>query len=264
MNTNYIIKRVPRSRIATFDIFTVGLSRHHIAAILEFDVTVARNKLREMRRNGINISFNAWIVKSISRVLEKNPEACAYLYGKRKLVVFNDINISLVVEKEIEGNKVPMPMVIDRTGEKSAADISREIEQAKKRELSSNDVVISRKTGLAEKVYYLLPGFARRIVWRVMLRYPTIAFREMGNVIVTSVGMIGRINGWFIHRSVHPLSFGIGSVIKKPVVADNEIKIREILNMTILADHDVIDGAPMVRFLGDLTDQIEKGAVTIE
>lgn len=79
----------------------------------------------------------------------------------------------------------------------------------------------------------------------------------MGNVVITSVGMMGMINGWFIHKSVHPLSFGIGSVLKKPVVVGNEIKIREILNMTILVDHDVIDGAPMVRFLGDLTRHIE-------
>ncbi len=81
----------------------------------------------------------------------------------------------------------------------------------------------------------------------------------MGNVAVTSVGMMGKINGWFIHKSVHPVSFGVGSVIKKPVVFENEVKIREILNMTILVDHDVVDGAPMVRFLDDLTDYVENG-----
>jgi pyruvate/2-oxoglutarate dehydrogenase complex dihydrolipoamide acyltransferase (E2) component len=79
----------------------------------------------------------------------------------------------------------------------------------------------------------------------------------MGSVVVTPVGMMGRINGWFIHKSVHPLSFGIGSVLKKPVVIGDEILIREILNMTILVDHDVIDGAPMVRFLNELTAGIE-------
>jgi len=42
-------------------------------------------------------------------------------------------------------------------------------------------------------------------------------------------------------------------------VVDNEIKIREILNVTILVDHDVIDGAPMVRFLNDLTKSVETG-----
>ncbi|MGM0498153.1 MAG: 2-oxo acid dehydrogenase subunit E2 [Bacteroidota bacterium] len=38
------------------------------------------------------------------------------------------------------------------------------------------------------------------------------------------------------------------------------MKIREILNMTILIDHDVIDGAYMVRFLKELTRNIEMGA----
>lgn len=76
--------------------------------------------------------------------------------------------------------------------------------------------------------------------------------------------MMDRINGWFIHKSVHPLSFGVGSIIKKPVAIDNEIKIREILNMTILVDHDVIDGAPMVRFLNDLTNYLETGSMFVE
>lgn len=59
--------------------------------------------------------------------------------------------------------------------------------------------------------------------------------------------MIARVNGWFIHRSVHPVSFGIGSVIRKPVVVNDEVKVREILNMTILVDHDLVDRVPMVR-----------------
>ncbi len=71
--------------------------------------------------------------------------------------------------------------------------------------------------------------------------------------------MMGKINGWFIHKSIHPLSFGIGSILKKPVVIDQQIKVRDVLHMTILCDHDVMDGAPMVRFLNDLTKYIERG-----
>ena len=81
----------------------------------------------------------------------------------------------------------------------------------------------------------------------------------MGNVVVTSLGMVGRINGWFIHKTLHPISFGVGAVIKKPLVIDDEIQIREVLNTTVLLDHDVVDGAPMVRFLNDLTKSIEHG-----
>ena len=92
-----------------------------------------------------------------------------------------------------------------------------------------------------------------------MLKNPRFVFMNMGNAVLTSVGMMGKINGWFIQRSIHPISFGVGSILKKPYVIDNEIKIRDILNMTILVDHDVIDGAPMVRFLTELTRSIEAG-----
>ena len=81
----------------------------------------------------------------------------------------------------------------------------------------------------------------------------------MGNVAFTSIGMMGKINGWFVPISVHPICFGIGSIIKKPVVVENEIVIRDILNVSILIDHDVMDGAPMARFINELKTNIENG-----
>jgi pyruvate/2-oxoglutarate dehydrogenase complex dihydrolipoamide acyltransferase (E2) component len=259
MNKEFSYRPVPGSRIATFDTFAIGLKKHHVAALLEFDVTESRGRLQESRRNGLNISFNGWLIKVIGSVLQDHPEAAAYLRGKRKLMVFNDINISILVERTINGEKVPIPVVIEKTNEKTAQEITSEIENAKKQDLSGGKIVINRQSKLSERLYYHLPGAARRLVWKMMLGNPRFAFKKMGNAVVTSVGMMGRINGWFIHRSVHPVSFGIGSVLKKPVVVDNEIKIREILNMTVLVDHDLVDGAPMVRLLKDLTTSIEKG-----
>jgi len=81
----------------------------------------------------------------------------------------------------------------------------------------------------------------------------------MGNVAFTSIGMMGKVNGWFIPISVHPVCFGISSIIKKPSVIDDRIEIREILKMSVLIDHDVIDGAPMARLISDLSKNIENG-----
>jgi pyruvate/2-oxoglutarate dehydrogenase complex dihydrolipoamide acyltransferase (E2) component len=259
MSALYRFQKVTRSRIATFDIFSVGLKKHHIISMLEFDVTGSREKLRDMRKKGTAVSFNAWLIKVIGSVLSMHPEAASFIYSKSKLMIFNDINISMLVEKKINDAKVPIPVVIEKANEKTALQITREIEQAKSQELKTGDIVLKKQSTRYERMYYHLPGFLRRLFWTILLKRPVSAFRTMGNVAVTSVGMMGRINGWFIHRSVHPVSFGIGSVIRIPVVYESEIKIREILNMTILVDHDVIDGAPMVRFLNDLTDCIETG-----
>lgn len=197
-------------------------------------------------------------------VVVQNNEAAAYLYNKKKLIIFDDVNISILIEKKLEGKKVPIPFVIEKTNEKSTLEISSEIARAKNELLSKNDIVLQKKTARSENIYYYLPGFLRRAVWRIMLGNPRYAFQKMGNVVITSVGMMGRINGWFIHKSIHPLSFGIGTILKKPVVVDNQIKVRDILNMTILSDHDVIDGAPMVRFLNHLTTYIERGEGIID
>ena len=259
MQQAYTFQKIPRSRIATFDTFSIGLSKHHVSAILEFDVTESRRKLQIQRRNGTDISFNAWLIKMISMVVVQHKEAAAYLYNRKKLMIFDDVNISILIEKKLDGQKVPMPLVIEKTNEKSALEINSEIERAKDQLLTSKDIVLKKKTNRSENIYYYLPGFLRRAVWRLMLNNPGFAFQKMGNVVITSVGMMGKINGWFIHKSIHPLSFGIGSILKKPVVIDKQIKVRDILNMTILCDHDVMDGAPMVKFLNDLTQYIESG-----
>ena len=250
---------IPPSRIATFDVFSIGVKKHHVSALLEFDVTKTREKIKEHKRNGHKISFNAWIIKAISKALEQYPEAAAFLYSKTKLITFNDINISEMVEKDLGEKKVPIPLVIEKTNRKSAVEITAEIEAAKSQSLTKGDIVLNKPSQKYERLYYRLPRFLRLAVWRFLLRNPKMAYKNMGNVVVTSLGMMGKLNGWFIHKSIHPVSFGVGAVIKKPVVLNDEIKIREILHMTILIDHDVTDGAPMARFLKCLAGFIESG-----
>jgi pyruvate/2-oxoglutarate dehydrogenase complex dihydrolipoamide acyltransferase (E2) component len=60
---------------------------------------------------------------------------------------------------------------------------------------------------------------------------------------------------------MHNLCFALGSVIKKPWVCEGRIEIREIMHMTVIFDHDVVDGAPAMRFMVDLIQTIEEGAV---
>jgi pyruvate/2-oxoglutarate dehydrogenase complex dihydrolipoamide acyltransferase (E2) component len=260
MKIPYQYRKIPRSRIATFDVYSVGLLKHHVSALLEFDVTESRQKLSNLRKTGTKVSFNAWIIKAISRALEKYPDTSSFLYSKKKLITFNDHNISFLVEKQVGDQKVPLPMVIHQVNLKSALNINQEIEDVKSQVVTEKDIVLDKRSKFYERLYYHLPGFLRKRIWRYMINHPKWAYQNMGNVSITSLGMMGRINGWFIHKSIHPISFGIGSIIQKPAVVDGDIKIREILNMTILMDHDVIDGAQMVRFLKELTKNIEMGA----
>lgn len=259
MAKSFQTQSIPSSRIATFDVLALGLKKHHVSALLEVDVTLARKKLRVLRRNGQKVSLNGWLIKCICESIMKYPEAAAYKSSKRKLVIFNDLNVSFMVEKENNAHKVPLPLLLEKANRRSVAELSEEIEASRVESVRSNTIVLNSRSRWYERFYYSLPKFTRHIIWKAMLSMPQFAFKKMGNVVVTSLGMIGKVNGWFIHRSVHPVSFGIGAVINKPVAIGKEIQIREILNMTVLIDHDVIDGAPMVRLIKELTRTIEEG-----
>lgn len=258
--TNYKIQEFPDSRIASIDVCETGKHKHHIAGLLEFDVTESRRKIRAHNRmNPRKISFNAWLINVIGSTIKKHETASAYLVGKKRVIIFEDINISVMVEKKLNGSRVPIPLVIEKADQTDAASITSKIADAKDQMLTKEDIVLQRKTKRIERLYYLLPRFLRLSFWHYSLKHPKFAFRKMGNVSFTSIGMFAKINGWFIPISIHPICFGIGCIMKKPVVVKDQIAIREILNVTVLIDHDVMDGAQMARFINDLKTNIEKG-----
>jgi pyruvate/2-oxoglutarate dehydrogenase complex dihydrolipoamide acyltransferase (E2) component len=65
--------------------------------------------------------------------------------------------------------------------------------------------------------------------------------------------------GWGIVPLPYSLGLVVGSTAWKPAVVDGRIEPREILNLTVVLDHDVIDGAPAARFGRRLVELIESG-----
>ncbi len=254
--TTFTTHTFPRNRIATLDVFGAGKRKHHVVALLEIDVTLGREKIREQ---GDRVSFTAWLIHVISLTLKEHERAAAYLLGKRRLVIFEDINVSLIVEKELDGQRIPVPLVLEQADARSAAELTEQIREAKTTPFTTRDIVLQKRSGRLARLYYLLPGFARRFFWNYLLAHPHLAFSKMGNVAITSIGMMGSASGWFIPASVHPVCFGISTVVKKPVVVDDRIVVREVLHLTVLLDHDVLDGAPMARFVSDLSEKIKNG-----
>ncbi|MGE5678703.1 MAG: 2-oxo acid dehydrogenase subunit E2 [Pseudomonadota bacterium] len=258
---SYTIEEFPASRLATIDIGKEGLKKHHIKALIELDVTEARKKLQVKKQRGESISFNSWLIKCISHSVEECVQIHGIRKGKKDVVLFSDVDVSIMIEREIQGKKVPLPYVIRKTNEKSISDICNEIKNGQKQSIDGEgDFVLGeKKNEQLMKIYYAMPGFIRSMIWRRLVRSPFIMKQNMGTVIITSVGMMGKINGWVIPVSVHPLCFAIGSIVKKPGVVDDRVEIREILYLTALVDHDVIDGAPAFRALSKLTRLIESG-----
>ena len=253
-------KRFPKSRIGTLDVFAIGLKKHHVKALIELDVTLARELIGRHKEAGRPISFTAWMVKTISRTVEAFEDVHAYLKNKRTRLVFDDIDITVMVEREHGGDKVPLPYIIRQTQLKSIDEITAEINNAKTRKLSEDQVAMnSSRNALWANMYFSLPGWVRRMVWKYFAIAPRQAQQMMGSIIFTSIGMFGEVRGGIVHTSVHPLGFGAGSIVKKPAVINDEIQVREFLHLTVLLDHDVVDGVVMAKFVARLSAYIENG-----
>lgn len=257
----YETNTFPLSRLSTFDTVEVGLHKHHIKALIELDVTEAREKISDLKKQKVKVSFTAWLIKCISEAVVQFSAIHGVKKGKRQVVIFKDVDISILIEREVEGQKVPLPYVIRETNNKSIEQIYEEIKSGKEQQLDDvgDNVLGERKNTFLMKLYYMLPGFVRRWLLQYIINNPFLTKQFMGTVVVTAVGMAGKINGWVIPVGIHPLCFAVGSIVKKPGVVEGRIEIREHLYMTVLVDHDIIDGAPAVRALSKLTQMIEKG-----
>jgi hypothetical protein len=89
-NPSYDIQ-YPPSRQLTMDLGKIGCGKHHVKALLEVDVTEARQKIRQHRQAGKKIALTAWLIKVIADCAALHPLICGVnrLRGN-KVVVFND------------------------------------------------------------------------------------------------------------------------------------------------------------------------------
>lgn len=255
----YTLTDLPLSRIPTIDVLEMGIRSHHVTALLEIDVTKARESIRAYKsQTGNRISFTAWIILCISKAMEAHRHINSFIsLRKRKLITFEDIDITVLIEKEIDGEKAPLPYVIRKTHEKTLETISQEIYDAMAREVDPGGDLNSRKTARLAPILFRLPQAIRMLFWKKIMRDPFFAKQTMGTAAVTSIGMMGTVNGYIIPNTIFTSCYALGSIAKKPAVIDDQIKIREYLYMTVVFDHDVIDGGPAARFVGHLVSLIE-------
>ena len=257
---HYEISDFPKARIPILDFLALGDNKHYVKGLIEFDVTEGRNKIREHEKNtGEKISFTAWLCKCIGQAASEFKEVHSMMMGKNKIIKFDDVDISITVEKTVNGNKSPMPLVIRKTNNKTIKQINDEIRAAQSEEVSGAAVLGTHDLKKKMKYYLSLPKFIRKFLIKRRLKDPIKVKQLMGTIIVTSVGMFGNLYGWLIPTTNHPLAFGVGGITKKPGVVEEKIEIREYLTITVLFDHDVVDGAPATRFISRLGELIETG-----
>lgn len=261
----YQVIDLPPGRRIWLNTLDLSWTSHAIYGLLEVDVTVARRFITEYReRTGETLSFTGYLTFCLARAVDEDRTVQAFLKNRKQFVIFENVDVGLMLEKRVGEKRTLMGHVIRSANHKTYREIHDEI-----RSVQSAPAPPGRGMPGWFRSAMLLPWplskFVKTLLSIAVRRNPTILASMAGTVAITSVGMFGgNHNGWGLTPTGTPLSLVVGGISWKPAVIEGRIEPRQILNLTVVFDHDVIDGAPATRFTRRLVELIESGYGPIE
>jgi len=234
--------------------------------LVEVDITEAREIIRNFsEKSETKISLTGWIIKAVSQALMEHPRVQAYKLSKRKLVIPEEVNFGIMVErKTFDGKTLPSMELIKSAQSKSVMEISDEIREFQRRIITEKELLMGGGNFTRKLQYFffaILPGFiSRRILKKVALNKEFLV-KFSGTVGITALGMFGKnASGHVIHFPTRTVDLAIGTISFKPRYIENKLVKREIMNMTFYVDHNVVDGAPAARFISRAIELMESAS----
>lgn len=175
------------------------------------------------QNEGYNLTFFAFFVKAVADALKAHPLLNSTWQGD-EIIIHKDINISIAVADK---DKLYVP-VIKHADEKSIKGIAREI----------NDLATKARNGQL-----------------------TQADMEGGTFTVNNTGSFGSVSSMGIINHPQAAILQVESVVKKPVVIDDMIAIRSMVNLCISIDHRILDGLQTGQFMNHIKKRIEQYSI---
>lgn len=231
----------------------MGLLKHTVHGLVEFDITQARETIRQHKvQTGEVLSFSAFFLACLGKAIDQDKQMHAYRNWRNQLIIFDEVDVNMLFEVEVDGKKTIRPHIIRGVNKKGILEIHEEIRAFQSQHQSSHESVFIDQ-------FVRLPGFVRRLFLWALFKNPQMIKEYYGTVLVSSVGMFGTGSGWGIPVPNHSLQLTLGGIGEKPGVVDHRIEVRKYMSVTVSFDHDVIDGAPAARFMQQLKTLIESG-----
>ena len=252
-HVNY--KIVPNPKLQRFYAAMFRSAQHTpmIHGLIQVDVSSARAFLHEHQaQTGESLSFTAFLIACLAKAVDEHKAVQAYRKGRKRLIVFDEVDVYTPIERDVAGDSQIMPYIIRAANHKTVREVHHEIRAAQVQD------VAKAWEGFKARHWpwlLLLPAFLAMV--RIAERSPQMWKKYRGTVGLTTVGMFGKGAGWGIPLASHALWMTVGGICEKPGVIDGHIAIRDYLSLTISFDHETIDGAPAARFTERLKELIE-------
>jgi pyruvate/2-oxoglutarate dehydrogenase complex dihydrolipoamide acyltransferase (E2) component len=253
------ILRLTFERQLAIHAFAAMPATHLMVALLELDVTVAIAAIDAQRRQGKRLSLFSYMVHAIAAAISEHPDLNLVCHGRR-LARFEDVDVSVPVEVSTPAGHFPRQVVLRCAHRRTAGELYADLEAARGRfekqgAVGAEDKWYRRTMGLLRWV----PGFVRTGLLRLFMRSAFRIKRSAGTTLVTSVGKFAAIPGFAFSFTTGPraAAFAVGGVVEKPWLHDGQMQPRSVLSLSVMVNHDLVDGAPAARFARRLKDIIE-------
>jgi 2-oxoisovalerate dehydrogenase E2 component (dihydrolipoyl transacylase) len=197
----------------------------HAWSMVEADVSglvALRERVKEefAEREGLGLTYLPFIVKATVEGLKEHPVLNSVWDGDR-IVLRKRINVGVAVDL-VEGALI-VPVIRD-TDELNILGLARKIDEvvrkARNRELSPDDV-------------------------------------SGGTFTVNNPGALGSVVSVPIINHPQAAILSAEAIVKRPVVVDDAIAIRSMMNLEVSFDHRVLDGGAALRFLNAVKRRLE-------
>jgi len=184
-------------------------------------VTLRQSLLDRLEKEyGFRLSYTHLLVKAAAQALRQHPIINSSLV-EEEIRVLADINIAMAVA--LDNGQLLTP-VIRQADRKSIAGVAQEA-------ITLANQVRSRKF--------------------------TLDIFKGGTFTVTNAGMYGTDFVTPLINAPQSAALGIGRLVAKPVVKDNQIVVRTMMGLSLTYDHRIITGAVAAQFFQTLQEIIE-------
>jgi 2-oxoisovalerate dehydrogenase E2 component (dihydrolipoyl transacylase) len=195
----------------------------HAWTMMEADVSglvALRNKYKlEFASNGIPLTFMPFFIKATVDTLREFPYVNS-VWGEDKIILKKDINISVAIAAD-KGLYVP---VIHQADEKNIFGIARSLQHLIHKTRNGN-------LGITDT--------------------------QGGTFTVNNTGSFGSIASQPIINQPQVAILSFESIVKKPVIIEDMIAIRQRMNLCLSLDHRVLDGVTAGQFLARVKERLE-------
>jgi pyruvate/2-oxoglutarate dehydrogenase complex dihydrolipoamide acyltransferase (E2) component len=178
-----------------------------------------------LSRNDDKVSYNAILLKIAAMALGRHPKINGSVDGD-SIHIWKQIHIGLAIEV----NEALMVPVIRNADQKTIRDIDRDVsalvQKAQENRFSPDDLV-------------------------------------NGTFTITNLGFADVDHFTPIIRPPESAILGIGRIVKKPSVRNNQVVPEERISLSLTFDHRIIDGAPAARFLKTIKEMVEDPVMMI-